>query len=348
MKPWIQTLKAWFTRERRHDLRVLSIWLVVGVIIVIGGAKVIESGKDEVEPNDLGFDGPPPITVAPSGPMEWREFLVYPDIFVTYPSAASDDPFAGLVESGPSEDKARYQLPLPIDPKRTLEEVGVTFPEGAKLFYDGRTRLRVYNTALQLDLIEVLVEPLCCLTESGLNFALRVYRIDAELLQEEAEPDPEQVNQWLANGEAKLEFMAAFDTRSGQRSKVMAGNEQKKGTCLLLDGAIGPDGYTIDVNLELTHEVEGSLESPEVFDFEGSFVTYRGISKLLGIRPWPDGTGEEKTLVFLDAQIVSVSPYESFPPEVWTPPSEETLKELREAPLNLPDDGDPFAGLGSR
>ncbi|MFK5924928.1 MAG: hypothetical protein QM496_22335 [Verrucomicrobiota bacterium] len=191
---------------------------------------------------------------------------------------------------------------LPVDPfadeqrkpsKRTaikvLQEAGVVFGKGSSANYDiMNSVLTVVQTREQLELCEAYVAPICCRYEQQIAIRTEIYELPMPLALElvescEGESDHSAernaVRQLMKDGGAKLVALTSVISRSGQRSKIIDGNEvpflenvpskdndnsetndknftigsRPVGTLLEVDPVLGADNWTIDLSLQLEH-----------------------------------------------------------------------------------------------
>jgi|GEM_PF-1799875 len=227
----------------------------------------------EVQPEPL----PEPEKKDPNK-METRSFRVPPD-FLSLGGQPTD---AEELKKSWS-DRARY----------ILEEQGIAFPEGSRIFYiRGSNRLWVTQTPDNLDLIEAFIGSFCCSYAKSLAFNLHLFQADGNLIRdllrqavyESSDAPLKQLLEGVGAGTVLPVSTLRLITEGGQRATVeqvqehqratgfMIGSDAKTetfseirsvGTRMELDPTMGADGYTIDVDLTPEHHTAAPLRREE-------------------------------------------------------------------------------------
>ncbi len=213
----------------------------------------------------------------PTPNMQTRYFKVPPD-FLSLDASTE----AG---SAPVDPLAR-NLPAKIySPKDVQKAAGVPFPEGAAAAFDLATStLIVTNTPENLDMIDSFTN-YGCYRPMGLVHTLHIIEADAATLRKIADETANisdhskallKLEALVAQRKARFVSTQQLETRSGQRASIHAGTERMSvtkfrksdasgemvaavdrspgGTRLEVEPIVGPDGWTIDINLSLDHE----------------------------------------------------------------------------------------------
>lgn len=292
-------------------------------------------------------------------------------------SATPADPFAaGQPEPVPSKGKITLQ-----SAKQVLESQGITFPEGSSAFFNPTTGLlTVTNTLPNIDLVEAFVETgLYDILPTTLAHQLIILEGPGELIR-----TANAAASRTANARAELETLLGYTKNPGSNVRVVADAflEGKSGmhcstnavrehvhatdlsldkqgrataswdTRLLgltfaIDQTLGPDGHTIDSNLEIkfhpltprirqlnvTEPLSGrDAEFPFSVTAGAEFKTLlaitNGATKLIGVTK-PVGLADEKTDVlwaaFLTSTVRRLDPRsQPIPPTVTPKPAELT------------------------
>lgn len=262
----------------------------------------------------------------------------------------SVDPFASTAPSDPFASKRG------VTAQQMLQDQGIAFPQGASaIFHKRAERLTIINTPANLDQVDAFIDSITnCKFTHGLAFTLRLIQADGPTLRQiaadnAATPDQAEalltLEKLVAEGRAKSIQVLRSETRSGQSVTTEIGpqwmilenvkiDDQGKqtfhhqrrsaGTRFEVDPVVGPDGFTLDLNLHLEHhfappaiknddaEKVQRVGSPAM-DFHFAEATtsvtmFSGMTKLIGL--WkPEGAAEfeGKDLMqaaFLTATIV--------------------------------------------
>jgi hypothetical protein len=278
-----RVIGAWNPDGDRDRLQV-AVWFPSVAVVPDPNealARWIEAEGDAVAPppSPVGSAALPP----PPAGMAVRTFRVPPS-FLRPVTVSGGDPFADL---GPAEPPPRGPAKTP---QAVLEEIGVTFPEGAYAQYDEITsRLVVCNTGPNLDLTEAFVGFGGCDGFSLLTATIHVVeapaaRILAGSRQTAGRSDHGPVwNALSREPDTRILATILVPGRSGDRVKFEAGPAPEEGvpsagTSLELCPTIGPDGSTVDIQVSLRHE--GAKLSTAA-------VIRSGTTRLLGI--WKPG-----------------------------------------------------------
>jgi hypothetical protein len=277
--------------------------------------------------------------------MVTRDFKVPPD-FLSSPIPPSD----------PLADSKSVVVREGLNPKAILEQNGIKFPDGSScVFMPATPFLRVTNTPENLADVKAFLDGIIyCGSGRLISSTLHVLQAEGpvlrQLLQETSGiADHKEVWQeaedLVKQGKATILSSQRVDTRSGQRCLIEAVEEHyflKKlaqddkhrmvaeyemrpvGTRLEIDPVLGPDGYTIDLNL--APEYHHAAPTPPLIAvpsdgqavrvqatapvFHSSQLTTAitvtsGMTRLLGV--WkPEGKPEFDTADVLQAMFIHV------------------------------------------
>jgi len=207
-------------------------------------------------------------------------FRVSPTTFLPRDeSPAAADPFA---------EAAHPSLFKHEDPKKILEQAGITFGKGTSVIYNPITlELTAVNTREQLDLIDAYLESTLCFPEMQIAIRAEIYEmpsLTALDVLESAAPEGDHtaernaVRKAVGQGGIRLVNATSIIARSGQRAKIedsydfplplskTSSNEKEDengdkpdweirqvGTLFEVDPVLGSDNFTIDLNFSLEH-----------------------------------------------------------------------------------------------
>jgi len=230
-----------------------------------------------------------------------RRFRMPPDFLTRLGSggggAAVDDPFAPDVGFEP-------RFTIRATAQDVLASMGVDFPEGSSANYlAAKSILVVRNTPEQIRLLEAIVTDSLARAPKAIVITAHVVEAPTDLVRQaarESRPLANHENIWTEMQKAegvKILSTNWITTRSGQRSKVVAGREhmhhvaaslgtpaaagnkahgssitretdvQHVGTQLEVDPVLGDDGVTIDLSFRLEYDyAPPSLEGQAVGD----------------------------------------------------------------------------------
>ncbi len=199
-------------------------------------------------------------------------------VIPTYGAGSAADPFADTNE-----------ITIKQNPKKYLEEIGVSFGKGNKVNYNQKNSiLTVIQSSEQLKLIEAYFSMGCRRIPKRISIRTEIYQLPSSLAvkliesctgQSDHHSERDAVLRLVNEGEAKLVALTKIVSRSGQRSKLTDAYEvpfiqeipQKKtadkktplpsfqistrpvGTILEVDSVLGVDEWAIDLSLNLQH-----------------------------------------------------------------------------------------------
>ena len=289
------------------------------------------------------------------------DFLNLPGSTPEMKPVAGPDPFAPADPFAPPAPPVQHR-PLPSS-RSILEAQGILFPEGSHVSFDPSTgTLRVTNTKANLDLVETFLGSVREVAPSNLSFHLQTFQLPVAaatvLTQATASiadhtSELERLIKAAADPASQVKAIATsfVRTKSGQRVRIAAERQhtyvseadvgkdgrlhnlaqemEGLGFKVEIDPVLGPDGFTIDVNITSTCASappdEGSETSTDLISGKG-FTTptsafhvktvqtalsmSSGSSKLLSI--WtPTGRpefekGDVRWVTFLTAHKVPV------------------------------------------
>ncbi len=280
--------------------------------------------------------------------METRRFRVPPNFLSLATenkedSAPSPDPFA----------HPRRKINDRLKGVKILEENGIVFPEGANAYMVRPNSLWVTNTPENLANVEAFLDGIIyCGSGRLFSSTLHILQADGPLLRQllqETTGIADHTEVWrkaedlVKQGKATILSSQRVDTRSGQRCQIEATEEHPfvksftqddrhrlvaeyemrlVGTRVEIDPVIGPDGYTMDLNLtsEFHHAppsfpvvpaaAKGVRAQPLAPIFHASKLTTaitisRGMTRLLSV--WkPEGKPEFDNADVLQALFIHI------------------------------------------
>jgi hypothetical protein len=287
--------------------------------------------------------------------MVTRSFRAPPDLLSVAGNlggaqASAPDPFAVLSENQPKT--------VIKTAGEALRSLGIPFPEGASAsFSPALGMLVVTNIPANLDLVEGMLELSCNLQPKAIAFTTHILQAEGSVMRQllkESNGIADHTEVWkkaeqlVAKGEATVLSTQRVETRSGQRCTIEAVEEHRfvnsfaknekglwsvgfemrpVGSRLEIDPVLGPDGYTIDLNLAPeyhhapptlpsfdasapagTYNVQLLLPVFHVSKLTTSITTGSGMTRLLGV--WkPEGKpefdhGDVLQTAFIRADVV--------------------------------------------
>ena len=288
--------------------------------------------------------------------MITRSFRVPPDFL-----SSSELPPANAPTASPATSPAPSAPPLPRPTAQDiLKATGIEFPEGSSAVFSPATALLVVtNTPENLVAVESLVASLSRGVPCTIAFTTHILQAEGSVMRQllkETNGIADHTEVWkkaeqlVAQGEATVLSTERLESRSGQRCTIEAVEEHRfingftkdekgqwnvgfemrpVGTRLEIDPVVGPDGYTIDLNLAPeyhhapptlpgadasapagTYNVQSLLPIFHMSKLSTSITMGSGMTRLLGV--WkPEGKpefddGDILQAVFIKADIVHI------------------------------------------
>jgi hypothetical protein len=288
--------------------------------------------------------------------MITRSFRVPPDFFSSRNSPASTD--GSEPDSFPSPKEGVAMRPKCRLPKEILGESGIPFPEGASAsFYASTGLIVVTNTRKNLDTVEAFFAGLHHCPPILVAFTTHILQAEGSVMRQllkETNGIADHAEVWkkaeqlVAQGEATVLSTQRLESRSGQRCTIEAVEEHRfvnsfakdekgrwnvgfemrpVGARLEIDPVVGPDGYTLDLNLAPeyhhappmlpgvdasapagTYHVQSLLPVFHMSKLSTAITMGKGMTRLLGV--WkPEGKpefddGDILQAVFIKADVV--------------------------------------------
>ncbi|CAN5857104.1 hypothetical protein BH11VER1_BH11VER1_24730 [soil metagenome] len=234
-----------------------------------------------------------------------------------------------------------------------LMQQGIPFPAGAAaLFQKSVKKLTVTNTPPNLDQVEAFLDSIHYCPPHNIVFTLHLIQADGTIMRQIAADNSASSDQTealasleklISDGNAQSLQVLRLETRSGQSvttevgpawmmlDSVKADEKGKQtfhhtshplGTQFTVDAVLGPDGYTMDLELALEHHFappstrsadpekpQGILQPAIDFHFAktSTFITTStGLTKLVGL--WrPEGTVEFENKDFMQAAFLTAT-----------------------------------------
>lgn len=229
------------------------LWLCIGLLAGIGVTLGVTS---------LASEQPAEKQTAKISEDEDLYTIVY-RVPPSFDGSGTTDPFATEPEESPTVRRSAREI---------LEEVGVSFPEGASAVYDrGQSQIIVRNLRSQLELVEAYVESLRGENEKQVYLTCRTLIASEDELETEffsdgadihplalglfTDPQFQIVSRALRDKGLELEPGVSLITRSGQRASA-----EKDGKPIVdVTPIIGADGNTIDLSLHPTGDGGSAL-----------------------------------------------------------------------------------------
>ena len=274
------------------------------------------------------------------------ETQFYTRVFQVAPSFA---PMAAPAE--PRENDQRLDT-VELSRRETAEEVlqkhGVDLPEGSSAHFNTRkSQLIVRSTAAALDRVQSFIISSQVSVQALISATVEIYGLPASEAQAIVGPSAEpvanatslvdQLKLRVGAGKAKLVTTQILATKSGQRAMIQNGQSMEyiggyenkdgmdeavrhtafAGTQVVFEPIKGSDGFTIDVNISISHsgdpkqerlksvapvsgkEVEINTVTLAQQNLKTSITASDGVTSFLGKLSGPKNGGEEARLVFL-------------------------------------------------
>jgi len=214
-----------------------------------------------------------------------RDFLQLADFSPAGQPVAGPDPFAPAAPADPFAQPTPPAQHRPLPTSRSiLEAQGIPFPKGSHASFDPSTgTLRVTNTKANLDLVDAFMATCgSCRSNNNLSFHLQTFQVPVAaatvLMQATASnadhtAELERLSKAASDPASQVKAIATsfVRTKSGQRVRIAAERQHAYiaeadagkdghlhklaqeikglGFNVEIDPVIGPDGFTIDVNI---------------------------------------------------------------------------------------------------
>jgi len=161
--------------------------------------------------------------------LERATYEVGPNFFSQVVNSTAGEIFDPFASSG-ADGKGGVRNYPSLDPQRTLEQIGLTFGEGASATYDMKKfELCVINTRQQLDMLELYMSVSDDQRERQLHIIVELIEVEhawfsdwlfENRLDSDGTPLRREVQELVREGDAKILESMMVTARSGQRAKA--------------------------------------------------------------------------------------------------------------------------------